>query len=378
LSHRRIALVRREKKEYVMRRVSLALCAAALTANAAHAATPADIGTTLSVVDVVTAEWSRERRSLTAGDGVRQDEIIEAAPAARSEFRLADDTRLALGPGARLVLDKFVYDPEKKAGDIAIDLTKGAFRFMTGAAKKPSYVVRVPNASITVRGTIFDVFVQANGTAWLLLHEGGVKVCNARGTCRILDEPGKLILVNDTGEIGKPFRWANLKDAQGFAFDDAFPFVATPPSIDPAPVFTKDALIQEPSKPKKPERKAELSPPASETPGAETVTKPKKPAKVVIRDPGGKRPGAKGGDEGPTRVVTKPPRRKTPKTEAKDETETRRKWKRIAEDAAGHWIDRVRARRVRDDGGSPLSLPPARSPKPALPKGPGPSKPELR
>jgi hypothetical protein len=370
--------VRREKKEYVMRRLSLALCAAALAVNTAHATAPDEIGTTLSVVDVVTAELSRERRSLATGDGVRQDEIIEAAPAARSEFRLADDTRLALGPGARLVLDKFVYDPDKKAGNIAIDLTKGAFRFMTGAASKPSYVVRVPNASITVRGTIFDVFVQANGTAWLLLHEGGVKVCNARGTCRILDEPGKLILVNDTGEIAKPFRWASLENVQGFDFDDAFPFVAAPPSIDPTPVFTKEALIQQPSKPKKPERKAELSPPAVEVPGAETVTTPQKPAKVVIREPRVKKPGAKGGDEVITRVVTKPPRRKTPKTEAIDETEPRRHWKRIAQDAADHWINRMRARRIRDDGGSPLSLPPGRSPKPALPKGPGPSKPELR
>ena len=102
---------------------------------------------------------------------------------------------MALGPGAKLMLDKFVYDGEKTKGTIAVNLVKGAFRFVTGVAAKPSYVVRVPQASITVRGTIFDVFVQDNGVSWLLLHEGAVTVCNERGKCRDLDEPGKLIRI---------------------------------------------------------------------------------------------------------------------------------------------------------------------------------------
>ena len=55
----------------------------------------------------------------------------------KGEFRLNDDTKLALGPGSRLVLDKFVYDSDKKAGSIVLDLTKGAFRFITGVASKP-------------------------------------------------------------------------------------------------------------------------------------------------------------------------------------------------------------------------------------------------
>ena len=58
-----------------------------------------------------------------------------------------------------MVLDKFVYDSDKKTGSIILDLTKGAFRFITGVASKPTYLIRTPNASITVRGTIFDMYV---------------------------------------------------------------------------------------------------------------------------------------------------------------------------------------------------------------------------
>lgn len=343
-----------------MRRLSTMFCVAALSATGANAATPNEIGTTLSVIDVVTAELSTERRNLSTGDAVRQNEIIEAAPKARSEFKLADDTKLALGPGARMVLDRFVYDPDKKAGNIALDLAKGAFRFMTGVASKPSYVVRVPNASITVRGTIFDVFVQDNGTAWLLLHEGGVRVCNDRGDCRNLDEPGKLILVNDKGDVGKPFRWASMDGAQGFGFDDAFPFVGDAPSIDPKPVFTRQALIEDapppaPKPPKAPkgkgDRKAEVSEPTSSgvkpAPAVVTVPKPKKPIKFVVRKPKPKKPGKVTDGKGPTQIGTKPPRSKGPKTDVSDK---KRKWKKIAEDAASRWINRNQGSKPVNDG----------------------------
>jgi len=75
---------------------------------------------------------------------------------------------VALGPGSRLLLDKFVYDPQKGSGTIVLNLVKGAFRFVTGIASKPSYLIRVPNASITVRGTIFDIYIQENNVVWLL------------------------------------------------------------------------------------------------------------------------------------------------------------------------------------------------------------------
>jgi hypothetical protein len=213
----------------------LSMCAAA-PARAAES-----IGAAVVVVNQVTAAFNRDTRTLTQGDNVHQDETIEVATDASSELKLNDDTKMALGPGAKLLLDKFVYDGEKTKGNIAVNLVKGAFRFVTGVAAKPSYIVRVPQASITVRGTIFDVFVEDNGVSWLLLHEGAVQVCNERGKCRVLDEPGKLIRVNDDGDVAPPNRWNNLK--QKTNFDDAFPFVDKQPPKDSPPVLTRDAIL---------------------------------------------------------------------------------------------------------------------------------------
>ena len=216
----------------------------------ARSATTDPIGSAVAVVDLVTAQIARETRTLTAGDDVRQNEIIEVGLNASSELRLNDNTKLALGPGSRLVLDKFVYDPGQSGGSIFVNLAKGTFRFMTGLAEKPAYVIRVPTASITVRGTIFDVFVEESGRSWLLLHEGGVRICNDRGSCRDHSEVGKIIPVSEQGDLGRPSRWASLSGLQKVAFDDAFPFVASAPSIDPNPVLTRDEIVgDEASKP---------------------------------------------------------------------------------------------------------------------------------
>lgn len=208
-----------------------------------HAASPQPIGSAVQIVNLVYAEYNRDTRSLQEGDRVHQDETIEVGLDASSEFKLDDDTKLALGAGSHLKLDKFVYDPNKSNGSIVLDLIKGTFRFMTGVAEKPTYVIKTPAAAITVRGTIFDVFVQDSGLAWLLLHEGAVQVCNVRGQCKDLDEPGKLIRIGDDGDVGAPVRWASLPGKDAVPFDTAFPFVGKSPSIDPAPILTREAIL---------------------------------------------------------------------------------------------------------------------------------------
>jgi len=245
------------------------------------------IGSTLVVVNLVTAEIDKDTRTLATGDKVHQDETIDVASDARSELRLDDETKLALGPGSHLTLDKFVYDPDKAKGSIVLDLVKGTFRFMTGVAQKPTYLIKTPSAAITVRGTIFDVYVQDSGLSWLLLHEGAVQVCNARGQCKTLDEPGKLIRISGDGDVGAPVKWTALEGKDSVPFDTAFPFVAQAPTIDPNPVFTRDVIIlgnlPEPEKPKPEE---ETKPPKRSDKGRPTKaeSKPKKkPTKAAKR-----------------------------------------------------------------------------------------------
>jgi hypothetical protein len=225
-----------------LRRLALIGTALFLGGMQAVAAPGEDIGAAVRIVNVVTAEYASDQRRLATGDNVRQDDLIEVSGDGTGEIRLRDDTRLALGPGARLLLDEFVYNPDISGGAIVLNLVKGAFRFVTGAAAKPAYVIRTPSASITVRGTIFDVYVQASGLSWLLLIEGAIEVCNDRGDCSLHDEPGKLIRITPEGDVGNPVKWASLQK-DGEPFEAAFPFVVEPPSFEPDPVFTPEDIV---------------------------------------------------------------------------------------------------------------------------------------
>jgi hypothetical protein len=204
----------------------------------------AEIGDARTIVSLVKADFQKEERDLEVGDIVRQDEVIDVAEDGRGEFRLNDDTKLALGPGSRMVLDKFVYDSDKKTGSIVLDLTKGAFRFITGVAAKPTYQIRTPNASITVRGTIFDAFVLPDDSAWLLLHEGAIEVTSSKNVCHVLDRPGQLIQIDSGGTVSRPLNWKDMPGRDAADFDVAFPFVGRAPQIEPLPTTTRDGVIE--------------------------------------------------------------------------------------------------------------------------------------
>ena len=46
-----------------------------------------------------------------------------------------DETVLPLGEDARVVIDRYVFDPGQGVGDVLLSTTQGAFRFATGRIK---------------------------------------------------------------------------------------------------------------------------------------------------------------------------------------------------------------------------------------------------
>jgi opacity protein-like surface antigen len=225
--------------------------------SAAPAVSAEPIGSAVRIVNTVTGSLDQQQHNIAVGDGVSQNEAIEVAPDALGELKLRDDTKLALGPGSRLVLDKFVYDPSPSIGSVSVNLAKGAFRFITGQSRKGNYELRTPSASITVRGTIFDVYVDAAGGTWLLLLEGSVRVCNTANQCTDVGNPCGVVHVTPTGTLDGPQGWP--AQTRPIDFATAFPFVVTPPSIDARPLFTRTAVeTNQCAKPAKPQtREAE-------------------------------------------------------------------------------------------------------------------------
>ena len=217
-----------------------AMLASLVSCMAASTAFAEPIGSAVRIVNKVTGEIDQRQRALKANDAVNQNEAIEVAADLLGELKLNDDTKLALGPGSRMVLDKFVYDPAPSTGTVSVNLLTGAFRFITGLSRKGNYELRTPSASITVRGTIFDIYVDGAGGTWLLLLEGSVRVCNAANQCADVDNPCGVVHITPAGTLDGPLGWPAQTRPINFA--TAFPFVVTPPSIDATPLFTRTAV----------------------------------------------------------------------------------------------------------------------------------------
>lgn len=185
----------------------LALLSAVLaTVIFSGAAWAADrIGVASAVVNKVTATLGSALKTLRVGDSLFQNQVVETEPASSTQLLFQDETALTVGPGSRVVLDTYVYNPARRTGNIVLNATKGAFRFVSGSASSASYKIRTPTASIGVRGTIFSWLISASGDVIAVLEEGSFEICNAAGECVVVDVPGQAIVIKADGTIEGPF-----------------------------------------------------------------------------------------------------------------------------------------------------------------------------
>jgi hypothetical protein len=128
--------------------------------------------------DVVRVSGSGSSQ-INVGDGVVRDEIVRTGLESAARFVMADSTNLSLGPGSTLKLDRTIFNDEHSYRDIAIKLTTGAFRFVTGNSDKTAYKITTALATIGVRGTILDILSRPVNTT-VVLQEGASRVCALR------------------------------------------------------------------------------------------------------------------------------------------------------------------------------------------------------
>jgi hypothetical protein len=107
---------------------------------------------------------------------------------------MSDSTNLSLGPNASLKLDRTVFNDEHTYRDIAVRLTTGAFRFVTGNSDRTAYKITTALATIGVRGTTLD-FLQQRGQTKVTLQHGAASVCSISGQCVELTQPGDTAVI---------------------------------------------------------------------------------------------------------------------------------------------------------------------------------------
>jgi len=126
--------------------VSAALFALASTASNAQSTT---IGQATGVKPQ--AEGS-VAGTLRVGSSVSENETLRTGSAGQTNVQFIDNSTLNVGPASVIKLDKYVYDPNKQSGAIAIEATRGAFRFVAGSQNKADVKIKTPYGTLGVRG----------------------------------------------------------------------------------------------------------------------------------------------------------------------------------------------------------------------------------
>ncbi len=115
------------------------------------------------VEDIVNYAWStiepEPRDEIEFEDAVYLNEVVETGEESALIIKFSDGSKLTLGENAKVVIDKYVYSPTGNGGAQVLTLTKGAFRFVSGAMPNAGVQIKTPAVSIGIRGTelIFDV-----------------------------------------------------------------------------------------------------------------------------------------------------------------------------------------------------------------------------
>ena len=148
------------------------------------------------------------------GDSVVFQEELETIEGSAALIRFIDDSTLALGAKSKVVIDAFVFDPQKTEGNALLRISVGTLRYITGGMPKGKTVIKTPTATLVLRGTDVTVHVHPDGTTDTKVNEGTVDAHNdvtnsdtpiGAGEGATLGQDGNSGFSGDNGPIGPGF-----------------------------------------------------------------------------------------------------------------------------------------------------------------------------
>jgi hypothetical protein len=151
----------------------------------ASESTPAvanEIGQVQVLVDYGYSTAPGENRGpIYVRDDVVAESLLETVRDGRMDIEFDDKTKQIVGPNSTVKLDRFVYDPNKSSGEVAVNMSRGVLRFVTGRLSSQSYKIKTPTATMGVRGTDFVVQVDEAGATTVSVLDGEVSMTSDGG-----------------------------------------------------------------------------------------------------------------------------------------------------------------------------------------------------
>ena len=181
------------------------LLAATVLAAAATAAFPVEgmarVGVTSGADgDPLGKPPNENERILRIGIDVQANELVTTNANDRAHLVFLDGSSLTVGPNAQLTIDRFVFDPNTKTGELAINASKGVLRLVGGKISKNTPItITTPASTIGIRGgiTILDVKPSQTDSTFVFGKDMTVK---GAGQTQVATRPGSMIVTN----LGRP------------------------------------------------------------------------------------------------------------------------------------------------------------------------------
>jgi len=101
---------------------------------------------------VIPQAESNHAGPLSSGSNVYSKETVRTGQSGQVDLQFKDNSNLKVGANSSVRLDRFVYDPNKSTGDVAMEATRGSFRFVTGSQGTETYKIKTPYGILGVRG----------------------------------------------------------------------------------------------------------------------------------------------------------------------------------------------------------------------------------
>jgi hypothetical protein len=152
----------------------------------------------------------RPTRVLELGARVIHKERIRTTGSGSVQLIFLDKTTLNIGPNSDIVIDEFVYDPNRGSGQMAVSMAKGVLRFVGGnVSHAGGATVKTPAATLGIRGGVATIkhnpcdgsipaFQHLECGTRAINHFGVLTVTTLAGT-EVIRRPGFAVTIPNAG-----------------------------------------------------------------------------------------------------------------------------------------------------------------------------------
>ena len=143
---------------------------------------------------------NENERILRIGIDVQANELVTTNANDRAHLVFLDGSSLTVGPNAQLTIDRFVFDPNTKTGELAINASKGVLRLVGGKISKNTRSPSPRPQARSASGAASPSSTSSQARPISTFVFGKDMTVKAAGQTQVATRPGSMIVTN----LGRP------------------------------------------------------------------------------------------------------------------------------------------------------------------------------